>query len=87
VADDQEEESENLIMTDDGSGHSVDIPSFIIRKREADLIKKALKSQDEGVYIKAAFEMTHPDNRVEYDLWYSSVLDLEYDKLADIGLF
>lgn len=44
VADDQEEESENLIMTDDGSGHTIDIPSFIIRKKEADLIKKALKS-------------------------------------------
>jgi hypothetical protein len=35
IADTQEEDTENLIMTDDGSGHSINIPSFIIRKKEA----------------------------------------------------
>ena len=27
-------------MADDGSGHSVSIPSYIIRKKEGELIKK-----------------------------------------------
>ena len=42
VADNKEEQSENVIMTDDGSGHSINIPSFILRKKEADIIKKTL---------------------------------------------
>ena len=46
IADNQEEDSENLIMTDDGSGHSINIPSFIIRKKDATLIKETLQSAD-----------------------------------------
>ena len=85
VADNKEEASENVIMTDDGSGHSVSIPSFIVRKREADAIKKVLHNQD-TVYIKAQFEMSHPDNRVEYELWYSSILDVDGNTLAQLGI-
>ena len=44
VADNQEEESENLIMTDDGSGHSIGIPSFIVRKKDADVFKQTFKN-------------------------------------------
>jgi hypothetical protein len=42
VADDKVEVSENLIMSDDGNGNSVNIPSFIIRKKDADIIKAQL---------------------------------------------
>ena len=42
IADTTEEETENLIMTDDGSGNSINIPSFIIRKWDADQIKKTI---------------------------------------------
>lgn len=42
IADTQEEDSENLIMSDDGTGHSITIPSFIIRKKDADIMKAAL---------------------------------------------
>jgi hypothetical protein len=87
VADNKVEETENVIMTDDGSGHSISIPSFIIRKREADAIKKVLLSQDtQNVYIKAQFEMSHPDNRVEYELWYSSILDVHPETLGQLGI-
>jgi hypothetical protein len=90
VADNKEEVSENVIMTDDGSGHSINIPSFILRKKEADAIKKTLESkkkEDQKVYIKAQFEMAHPDNRVEYELWYSSILDVDAETLNQIGTF
>jgi len=39
IGDDREEYTENLIMADDGNGHSINIPSFIINKKDADLIK------------------------------------------------
>jgi hypothetical protein len=31
--------------------------------------------------------MVHPDNRVEYEFWYSSILDIDSDRLADIALY
>lgn len=31
--------------------------------------------------------MVHPDNRVEYELWYSSILDLDQSKIYDLGLY
>jgi hypothetical protein len=45
IADDKEEDTESLVMADDGTGHSVNIPSFIIRKADADKIKDQLTSE------------------------------------------
>lgn len=79
IVDDKEESSESLIMADDGSGHSVNIPSFIIRKKDGNIIKSfVINDPESSVYLKAELEMVHPDNRVEYELWYSSILDLNY---------
>ena len=88
IIDDREESSENLIMADDGTGHSINIPSFIIRKKEGNIIKSfVINDPSTSVYLKAELEMTHPDNRVEYELWYSSILDLDYMKLHDLALY
>lgn len=35
IADNRDEHSEELIMSDDGTGYSISIPSFIIRKKDA----------------------------------------------------
>jgi extracellular elastinolytic metalloproteinase len=43
ICDNKQEFSENVIMGDDGSGGSVNIPSFIIRKQDCDAIKDAIK--------------------------------------------
>lgn len=40
IIDSREENSENLIMSDDGSGMSLTIPSFMIRKKDGDIIKR-----------------------------------------------
>jgi hypothetical protein len=42
-------------MTDDGTGMTINIPSFIIRKRDAEIIKKVLNAplNKQSVYIKA----------------------------------
>lgn len=62
-------------MADDGSGISIHIPSFLISKKDGDLLKETMKN--EKVYAKGDIEMAHPDNRVEYELWYSSILDVD----------
>jgi hypothetical protein len=87
ISDNRDELSESLIMSDDGTGQTVTIPSFIIRKRDADLIKETLLNSNSSVYIKAEVEMTHPDNRVEYDLWYSTVTDLESWFMYDLSMY
>jgi hypothetical protein len=73
-------------MSDDGSGSSISIPSFIIRKVDAQRILETLRD-GVNVYIKAELEIVHPDNRVEYELWYSSIMDLDYNRIYDIGLY
>lgn len=88
ISDDKSEDSENLIMSDDGSGSTINIPSFIIRKRDATLIKETLSKQNaSSVYVRAGLEIAHPDNRVEYEFWYSTVLDVEPWLMYDLSLY
>ncbi len=72
-------------MADDGSGLSISIPSFLIEKSDGDAIKKAWKSAVDSIYIKGDIEMTNPDNRVEYELWFSSFLDVDTRMIYDLG--
>jgi len=46
IIDNREEHTEELIMADDGSGHGVTIPSFIIRKKDGLAIKETLGSSN-----------------------------------------
>jgi hypothetical protein len=55
-------------MADDGSGADISIPSFLMFKRDADLIKDQLM-QNQPVQIEMAWSLPNPDDRVEYDLW------------------
>jgi len=73
-------------MADDGSGWSINIPSFFIRNKDGNKIKSSI-DDGKNVYIKAELEISNPDNRVEYDLWYSSFLDIDYWRIYDIMLF
>ena len=86
IVDNKDEHSENLVMADDGSGWSITIPSFFIRKNAGKLIKDEIETGTKD-YAKAELEITHPDNRVEYELWYSTFLDVDYWRLYDMMLF
>ena len=85
IADEKEEHSEDLIMADDGSGLSISIPSFLIRKNDGDKIKEAWRNAVSSVYLKGDIEMANPDNRGEYELWYSSILDIDQRTIYDLG--
>lgn len=73
----REDTADVLIMADDGSGWSINIPSYIIRLEDGEKLIGALTNGTQ-VTIKASLDIVHPDNRVEYDIWYASILDLEY---------
>ena len=75
IGDNQVELSEKLVMSDDGSGHSINIPSFLIRKESADEFK-TFSSDGQRLIVKIEIETALSNNTVQVDLWYSSEFDL-----------
>jgi hypothetical protein len=55
-------------MADDGSGSDISIPSFLMFKRDADLVKNEV-TDDHPVQLEMSWSLPTPDDRVEYDLW------------------
>ena len=72
IGDDRVEYSELLVMSDDGSGHSINIPSFLLRKKTADHFKR----YKDNLIVKIAIETALSNNTVTVDLWYSTEFDL-----------
>lgn len=77
-------------------GYQLRIPYFKIFTHDADLIKGQLKealanmwgnevTKDRLVNIQVDLSLSNPDNRVEYELWYSSVFDLSTDQIRDLA--
>jgi hypothetical protein len=77
-----DQDPDKIIMIDDGTGVSIAIPTVIITKDVGDAIKKAVLDCEENnenptkskcfVVLLVDFEMENPDDRVEYDIWYTS---------------
>lgn len=70
-------------MVDDGNGNGIRIPSMLITRKDGDIIKDTLLNKKEHIALMATFEMDRPDNRVEYDFWYTSSDDRALDFLRD----
>ena len=60
IGDNKVENSEVFIMSDDGSGHSVNIPSYLIRKATSDGIMAAY-GRDERVILRVEIEAGEVD--------------------------
>ena len=56
------------IMADDGSGNDISIPSFLMFKQDADLVKAEMMA-NHPVRIEMSWSLPSPDDRVEYELW------------------
>lgn len=84
IADNTREASEELVMTDDGSGETITIASMIIRKNDADLIKESL-AEKERVVVKIDLEFIHKGNgKVDVDFWFADVYDFTPIEIKDI---
>mmetsp|Transcript_33208 Transcript_33208/g.23942 ORF Transcript_33208/g.23942 Transcript_33208/m.23942 type:complete len:97 (+) Transcript_33208:333-623(+) len=71
IADNTREYTEELVMADDGTGDTITIPSMIIRKSSADMIKQSIGVENK-VIIKIDMEfMKLKTNEVNIELWYS----------------
>jgi hypothetical protein len=87
IIDDFEEDIENVIMSDDGTGGGIRIPSMLIGKTDGkkllDYLKRASDEELDQTAIMAQFIMEKPDDRVEYDLWFTSSNDRALDFVSD----
>ena len=61
-------EEREPIMADDGSGMDISIPSFLMFKQDADLVKAEVMA-NHPVRVTMTWSLPNPDNRVEYELW------------------
>ena len=91
IVDDSEENISNVVMSDDGTGGGIRIPSMIISKRDGlvlmDFLKTASYEEIDQIAIMAEFVMEKPDDRVEYDLWFTSSNDRALDFISDFKEF
>lgn len=77
---DNKDEPLTPYMADDHSGASISIPSLLIHKTDGALFKAELAKLNASsnvmhqtdVLVKFSWNLPHPDNRVEWDLWTSS---------------
>ena len=84
IVDEKDRENVKYItMVNDGTGNGINIPSVMINKIPGEKIIDFYQSQDELVrnQIKFVmnFELSHPDNHVEYDLLLSTYQDKALD--------
>lgn len=70
-----------------GLSNQIIIPYFKIFGTDGETLKKYLESQKTppSVYLKVDMSLANPDNRVEYELWYSSILDLNAESIKQLG--
>lgn len=90
VIDSSNEDISKVVMSDDGTGAGIRIPSLLISKKDGvvlmDFLETASKEELDQLVIMANFEMGRPDNRVEYDIWYSSSDQKMLDFIEDFQL-
>lgn len=87
IMDNTDENIDQLIMSDDGTGGGIKIPSMIITQKDGQKITKFLasasKSELDSLALMATFKLDKPDNRVEYDMFLSSSNDRALDFIDD----
>lgn len=76
------------IMSDDGTGGGIRIPSMLISKQDGDrLLKwynKATQEEKDQLVLMAFFEMKfNEDNKVQWDFFMTSSSDRSLDFLED----
>ena len=87
IINDANDKIQSVVMSDDGTGGGIRIPSMIISKDDGlilmDFLKRASEEEIDQLAIMAEFIMDKPDDRVEYDIWFTSSNDRALDFITD----
>ena len=85
VIDNRFENIENVIMSDDGTGNGINIPSVLIGKTDGQKLIDFIENADEKTFavLYAKFEIENHQNKVDYEFWYTSSNDRALDFIRD----
>ena len=83
IGDTDDDVVEKHVMADDGSGHSINIPSFLISKYAAQAFKEKF-FEGAPIILKVEIDSAPENNVPEIDLWYSTPFDLFPKKLMNL---
>lgn len=87
VIDDKKRDIKSTLMSDDGTGGGIRIPSMLISKNDGDIIlewyRKAKSSDKANLVVMAEFKMPATDNNVNMDLWMTSSSNRALDFIED----
>jgi hypothetical protein len=86
VIDDHKKMDGHGVMSDDGTGGGIRIPSMLISKDDGDVLLEWFKSasviEKTQLVIMAEFKVTHQDD-VEFDYWFTSSSNRALDFIED----
>lgn len=91
VVDNNPEGIDGIVMSDDGTGAGIRIPSMLIGQKDGeilfDFMDNCTEEELKQIAIMAEFKMTHTGDKnvVEFDFWYSSSNDKALDFLEDFA--
>jgi hypothetical protein len=90
IIDNKENENVNtVVMSNDGTGGGIKIPSMLISYEDGKALlahwNRADESERNSAMLFASFDIKRPDNRVEYDIWYTSSNDRALDFIQEFS--
>jgi hypothetical protein len=88
IIDNQVEDIKNVIMSDDGTGTGIRIPAMLIGKKEGKILKDFLLSANSNkseASLSAEFVLENLENKVRWQIWYTSVNDKALDFIKNFG--
>ena len=80
-------ESEQQLVEDAELGYGINIPYFKIFEEDGKTLRLNVNSGDRYTYMKVDLSLANPDNNVEWELWYSSYMDLTANVLSELGKY
>lgn len=88
IVDDHNENIDGVLMSDDGTGGGIRIPSMLIGKKDGmklhDWWMRASEEERKNMVVMAEFVMPYEeDNKVSWDFWMTSSSDRALDFLED----
>ena len=89
IADSSNEDPRGVLMSDDGTGGNLNIPTFLIKKDDAALFRTTMEeiAYRGVVSLTLSFEMQHGLTNVTYDVWMSSDQELVRSFLNDFSQY
>ncbi|CAG9326386.1 unnamed protein product [Blepharisma stoltei] len=85
---DSDEDISHILMIDDGTAGNISIPSFLISKSDGEILLNSMTELDStDIVLILKFEMNHPSNKVEWEMWMSSESTATREFLVDFSQY